>query len=595
MTPEAWFTLAVIALMFVGLARELLSADVVVFSALVVLWLAGVVDQREALAGFSNAQVMTVAMLFIVSAAMRETGALAIFTRMVLRPDREGHKLLGRLLPLIATLSAFMNNTPLVAMFAPAVRDWALRNGRSPSKYLIPVSYAAILGGTITLIGTSTNLVVSGMLDEAGYGPLGMFELSPVGLPAAAVGVVFLMLTAPKFLPSRRTPDMSVGEASREYGVRLRVEAECPMIGRSVEEAGLRNLTGLYLAEIARKDEHIVPVRPSDRIQQGDILVLFGVAETVVELRRTQGLVPIDEEENRDIRPRGDRPLFEVVVSANSPLVGQTLRDAGFRRRYDAAVIAIHRNGERLNQKLGEVELHSGDVLMVEASPGFRATWGNSADFYLVAQLDQTARPKYRLAGFTLTVLTLMVVAIGVGVDTALAAATAAMVLMFGRAVRPASARKEIDLSVLTVIAASFGISIAIVNSGLAGVLAGGVVGLVGHDQPLAILAVLYITTAIITELLSNNAAAALMMPIAVTAAETVARANGIEPAPHAYAIVVAVAASLSFITPIGYQTNLMVYGPGGYRFTDFARLGVPLTILCFFVTMAAMVVVWNV
>lgn len=597
MTADAWLTLATVALMFFALAREWLGADLVVFAALLVLWSAGVITEREALAGFSNGQMITVAMLFVVSEAMRETGALSLFTRALLRPDRDGRKLLGRLLPLIAGLSAFLNNTPLVAMFAPPVRDWALRNRKAPSKYLIPVSYAAILGGTATLIGTSTNLVVSGLLDDAGYGPLGMFELSPVGIPATILGVIYMMIFAPILLPARKTPDMTEGEASREYGVRLRVMQDCPYIGRSVEEAGLRSLSGLFLAEIVRGDESIVPVRPTDRLREGDVLVLFGVAESVVELRRVQGLSAVGAEEDAATNATmASRPIFECVLAPGSPLVGQTLREAGFRRRYDAAVIAIHRNGERLNGKLGEVPLRSGDVLMCEAAPGFRKTWGNSSDFYLVAQLDQAEAPRFKLAGLTIAILLVMVITVGLDVvPTSLAASVAAMLMVFARCVRPASARRAIDLSVLVVIAASFGVGNAIVNSGLASVVAEGVIGSVGVDNPLMILATIYLVTMAVTELLSNNAAAALVMPIAVTTAESIAAATGAPPNPHPYAIVVAVAASLSFITPIGYQTNLMVYGPGGYRFFDFARLGIPLSILCFVVTMTMMHLYWQV
>jgi di/tricarboxylate transporter len=593
MTPDAWLTLAVVAMMFVVLARELVSADVTIWGALTVLWVFGVVDESEALAGFSNSQVITVGMLFIVSAALRDTGALAIFTTLILNPARDGRRLLGRLLPIVATLSAFMNNTPLVAMFAPAVRDWALRNGRAPSKYLIPVSYAAILGGTATLIGTSTNLVVSGILAERGYGALGMFELSPVGIPATIVGVLFLLIAGPRLLPTRRTPDMSAGEASREYGVRLRVAADYPHLGRTVEEAGLRALGGLFLAEIVRGDERIVPVSPDDRVREGDVLVFFGMAESVVDLRRTLGLAAVDEEDAGG-RTSDDRPLFEVVISANSPLIGQTLRDAGFRRRYDAAVIAIHRNGERLNQKLGDVELRPGDVLMVEASRGFRRAWGNSSDFYLVAQLEQGEKPRYQLAATAAIVLLAMVILMGTGrVSTALAASAAAIAMIGMRCVRATAARREIDLSVLAVIAGAIGISAAIENSGLAAVLADSVVGAVGVNSPLLVAAALYLVTAAATEMLSNNAAAALMMPIALSAAEAIGIASG-QPAPiHAYAVVVAVAASLSFITPIGYQTNLMVYGPGGYRFGDFARVGAPLTVICFVVTMVVLALDW--
>lgn len=587
---EGWLTLGVIAVMFVSLVREWTSADVSVFGALCALWAMGIVDTEAALAGFSSPMVLTVGLLFVVSRAMQDTGALAWVSRRMLRPEADGQKLMARLLIPIATMSAFLNNTPLVAMFTPAVRDWALRNERSPSKYLIPLSYAAILGGTCTLIGTSTNLVVSGLLSENGYAPFGMFELAPVGLPATVVGLAFVMTVGRALLPERITPDAQLAGDAREYGVRLVVRPDCPLIGQTIEDAGLRHLSGLYLAEIIRGVDRIVPVRPTDRIAAGDVLVLFGVADTVVELRKIRGLSPLGEEDRAEHHDGlRDRQLFEVVVSANSPLTGSTLRDAGFRRRYDAAVIAIHRGGERLNVKLGDVELRSGDTLMLEASPGFGQAWGNSTDFYLVSQVEAAERPRYALANVSLIVLVVMVALVTARVlPMVLAAALAAMVLIALRCIRPSAARKAIDLRVLIVIASSFGLSAAVVESGLAARTSELLLGLVGDQHPLVSIAALYLATAILTEVVSNVAAAALVMPVAIAVAQQVALANGMDVDPRPWAIAVAMAASMSFITPLGYQTNLMVYGPGGYRFGDFARVGVPLALVCFVTAMAA-------
>jgi di/tricarboxylate transporter len=362
------------------------------------------------------------------------------------------------------------------------------------------------------------------------------------------------------------------------------------LIGQTVEDAGLRHLSGLYFAEIERDRDRIVPVRPTDRIVDGDVLVLFGIADTVVELRKIRGLVPLGEEDRAEHHDGLlDRQLFEVVVSANSPLIGVTLRDAGFRRRYDAAVIAIHRGGERLNVKLGDVELRTGDTLMLEASPGFGSAWGNSTDFYLVSQVEEAERPRYALANVSLLVLVGMV-----GLVTArilpmvLAAALAAMALITLRCIRPSAARKAIDLRVLIVIASSFGLSAAVVESGLAARTSELLLGLVGDQHPLVSIAALYIVTAILTEVVSNVAAAALVMPVAIAVAHQVAAANGMDIDPRPWAIAVAMAASMSFVTPLGYQTNLMVYGPGGYRFSDFARIGIPLAVVCFVTAMVA-------
>ncbi len=594
---DGWFTLATLIVMFGLLMKEVFSADFTVFGSLVVLWVVGIIDTEQALSGFSNPQVITVGLLFIVSAALQETGALAWASRVMLGPRKDGRALIARLLTPIAAMSGFLNNTPLVAMFTPAVRDWAIRNGRAPSKFLIPLSYAAILGGTCTLIGTSTNLVVSGLLEENGYAPLGMFELSPVGVPATVFGLVFIMLFGQKLLPDRRAPDAANIDLAREYGVRLQVEPDCPLVGLTIERAGLRNLSGLFLAEIEREHERIVPVAPTQRIRAGDRLVLFGVIETVVDLRNTRGLTPVaDDDKAENGNELSDRRLFEVVVSANSPLVNQTLKTASFRRRYDAAVIAIHRGGERLNQKLGDVVLRGGDVLMVEGSPGFREAWGNAADFYLVAQVDESEKPRYALANIAMVVLIAMVVASATGaLPVVLAAALAVILLMATRCIRAGTAKKSVDVSVLIVIAASFGLSAAVVDSGLAEVISRQVIGVFGDYHPWVVLAVIYLVTSLSTEMLSNNAAAALILPIAIETAERVAELQGMPVDPRPYAVAVAIAASMSFITPLGYQTNLMVYGPGGYRFTDFARLGIPLAVLCFVVAMVTIPMVWQI
>jgi len=290
--------------------------------------------------------------------------------------------------------------------------------------------------------------------------------------------------------------------------------------------------------------------------------------------------------------PDADRQLYEVVVSANSPLIGGTLKSAGFRRRYDAAVIAIQRNGERLRQKLGDVELQAGDTLMVEASPGFRATWGVSTDFYLVSEVARSELPRHSLANLSLAIVVLMIVAMATNLaEPELATAVAAVLLILTRCVRASSARSSIDLSVMVVIASSFGISKAVTNSGLAEIVSSVVVQ-AGAAWPWLALAAVYLMTAFFTELLTNNAAAALALPVALEVAVAMDEA-GLGGDPRPYAIAVAIAASMSFITPIGYQTNLIIYKPGGYKFSDFARLGTPLAILAFIVSMYVIPWVW--
>lgn len=590
---HGWYTLGVLTLMFVALFKEYVGADFVVFGSLVALWIGGVITTEQALSGFHNEMVITIGMLFILSAALRQTGAISMITSRLLARTAEPSRALPRMLFPVAALSSFMNNTPIVAMLTPAVRDWATRQGRAPSKYLIPLSYATILGGTCTLIGTSTNLTVSGLITDAGLAPIGMFELAPVGLPATVVGIGYLVFIGHRLLPERQTPEMQAGGADREYSVVLEVTADCPFVGKTVEGAGLRHLSGLFLGEILRDNRRIVPVRPTTRIKAGDRLVLFGLVETVVELRRTPGLVAVSDLDDHATGQNGtsgdESTLFEVVVSANSPLVGQNLREAGFRRRYDAAVIAIHRGGQRLNQKLGDVVLRPGDTLMVEAAPGFRRTWANSTHFYLISAVEESERPRHALANFAILSLIIMVVVVTTGLmAVSMASALVACLLVWFRAIRPDEARMAINLSVLLIIASAFGISNAVMNSGLADQFGNFVAGSLGDAPPWVVLAVIWIGTVIATEALTNAAAAAIIVPVAISTAEELGRD------PRPFVIAVALAASMSFVTPVGYQTNLIVYGPGGYKFGDFARVGLPLSVLMFVVAMLVIPAVWG-
>lgn len=587
-TFDGWFTLVVVVVMFVALAKEVLSTEAIMFSALVALWTKGVVSTGEALSGYSNPQVLAVALLFIVSAGMRETGGMNAVTKFILGKEFERKSVLVRMLVPAAGLSGFFNNTPIVAMLAPAVRDWAVRNGRAPSRFLLPLSYATMLGGTCTLIGTASNLIISGMLEEAGHPPLSMFEITPLGLSVTLAGLIFLFLFSAKLLPDRRSPEEMITENAREYSVTLEVQDDSSLIGKTVEEGGLRQLRGLFLAEIERGPDVITPIRREQKILQGDRLTFFGAAETVVDLQRIKGLQPVSESGDVITSKRANYGLFEVVVSANSPLVGRTLKDANFRRRYDAAVVALHRGGERVRSKLGDVKLRAGDTLMVQAAKGFRATWGSTRDFYLVARIEDFERPRYERAPHAIIISAMMIVAMSTGImPTVMAAAVASILMVLTGCLSSERARSSLDLSVIIVIASSFGISKAVVNSGLADLVAQEVIGSVAVWGPMALLVVLYLVSTVITELLSNSAAAALLVPVALSTAQMM------DSDPRPYIMVVCISAATSFIVPFSYQTNLMVYGPGGYRFSDFVRIGVPMTLIMFIVTMIVVPLVY--
>ena len=580
MGAEGWITVAVVGLMIVGLVQERLSPDILVLGALVLLLLFGVLDPGEALAGFSSPSMITVGALFVIAGALRQTGALHTLSELLLGRVRSQEAALLRLSGVTAVASAFLNNTPMVAMLMPAVLGWARRRKISPSKLLIPLSYAAIAGGVCTLIGTSTNLVVNGLLESHDLRGFGMFELTWVGLPCALVAVAFLTVIGPRLLPERVDAMRSADEHQREYLVDMRLESESPLLGNTVEGAGLRHLPGLFLVRIERESGVISPVGPTERLRASDQLSFVGDVDTIIDLQAFRGLVPLHREPGAE-RGIGWR-LHEAVISSGSPLVGSSVRDAGFRGRYNAAVVAVHRHGERIRTKVGDIVLREGDVLLLEAAAGFDRAFRGSTDFYLVSEVEDSEAPRHQRRHYAVLLLAGVVVLAATGrVPIAVAALAGAMGAIALRCLTPGEARRSVDASVLIVIAAAFGIAEALAKTGVAANVAGVLVGLGEGLGTFGVLVAVYVVTMVLTEIITNNAAAALLFPIALASAEQL----GVDPRP--FAIAVAVAASLSLATPFGYQTNLMVYGPGGYRFVDFLRIGLPLQLLLAFVALA--------
>ncbi|MGH2786380.1 MAG: SLC13 family permease [Actinomycetota bacterium] len=580
MNLDAWITLIVAVATLVALASDRFSPALVMAGAVTALLVVGVIDQEGALAGFSNDAPITVAALYILAGAVKITGALEQITERVLGSNgQEGHgesrRTLARILYPSMSASAFIANTPLVAMIAPRVLTWARRTGRSASRYLMPLSYAIIFGGCITLIGTSTNLVVSGLLRQFGYPPLGLFEITGVGLPIALVGVTAIVLLAPRLLKVRHSPDESIGEQVRRFTVEMEVGHGSSLVGQTVAGAGLRQLEGVFLVEIERDGRTISPVTPRELLGAGDRLTFSGNVSRILDLQAIPGLVSAEHRHFEVVGQNPGRAFYEVVIGESSPLVGSTLKESGFRARYGAAVVAIHRAGEAVAGKLGEIRLRAGDLLLVLGSPDFRRTWREKQDFLVVVPLAE-GRPLRREKARIVEILTLgLILVAGTGLlDLLQTSLLIAIALVGFKIITVSEARASVDLEVIVLMATSFGLGIAINESGLASEVAGLVVDVFQPLGDLGVLAGILIATMLMTELLSNNAAAVLMFPIALAAAEQ-ASLN-----PRPFAIVILFGATLSFLTPIGYQTNTLVWSMGGYKYGDFARLGAPLTLL---------------
>jgi len=603
--------LGVTLLVFLGLQRRRgAPPDLLFLGGLVAVTVTGVIRPEQAFAGFASPAVLMIGALFTVAAGLRTTGVL----------DWVGHKLLGnvhsqrgalaRLVLTVAPCSAFLLNTPLVAAAVPVVIDWCRKRNISPSRLLIPLSYLTIVGGVCTLIGTSTTLVVNAWLRAqpadhawAAHGEfagqlreMSLFEIGQAGLPCAIVGTLYMLLVAPHLLPDRTELIQSLGEHRREYLVEMLVRPDCPLIGQTIEAAGLRHLPGLYLIEIDRGGEIITPVSPHDWIQANDRLVFTGVVTTIVDLEKIRGLVPAVDE-TYEFRPdaRHQRHLTEVVLSRTSPVIGQKVREANFRKRYNAAIVAVHRNGVRLTNKIGTIALEPGDTLLLQTRSEFVDMFRNHRDFYLVSAVgDSPARRHDRawLAGALFLLLIGWLSAcswmpqqgpLAGFSSTAVASIAIAGLMVVTRCLSMSEARSAIDLQVLITIAAALGLGAALTESGgaafVARLLVAGTaeLGISSAAAPYVLLAVIYILAMIFTEMITNVAVAAMLLPLAAEMAWN----GGADPHnPRPFVMAIALAASLSLLTPIGYQTNLMVMGPGGYRPRDYLRVGAPLALL---------------
>ncbi len=607
-----WISVAVIIAVFVALQYSRGGpSDLIFLGGLMLVTLAGIISPETAFSGFSNPAVIAIAGLLVVSAGLRSAGVLDWLGRKLLGSANDERSALRRLTPVLISASAFVLNTALVAMLMPVVLDWCRRRNISPSRLLMPISYLSILGGVCTLIGTSTTLVIQGQLRqlqsfyveqqnlapliEKGQQPFASFieSLRPltflepgyVGLPCAIAGGIALWFVGRRLIAERKEVVEDFGIHRREYLVELQVTSTCPLAGKTVESAGLRQLPGLFLIEIDREGDVLTPVAPHHVIQIDDRLVFTGVVNTIVDLEKIPGLVPTaDLMYDSDPVSRQQRRLTEVVLSRSSPLIGRTLREANFRRMYNAAVVAVHRSGQRVTTKLGSIRLEPGDTLLLQTRSDFVAQYRNHRDFYLVSGVEGSEPLRYHklpLAAALSAIMILWLVAANF-IDregpfaslssVAVAAVTMAGLMVGTRCLRISEARNSIDLQMLFTIAASIGLGAALHQSGAARAIAQTFVDLVGNN-PHLMLVVVYLLSMACTEAISNAAVAAMMLPLAAS----VAWESGCDPRP--FVMAVTMAASLAFLTPIGYQTNLMVMGPAGYRPSDYFRMGWPISL----------------
>ena len=578
--------------------------DLVLLSGLSVLLVSGVVSPDQAFAGFSNAAVLTVGALYVVAGGVQHTDALSTLDRVLFADTTRLGPVLARFMVPTSVLSGLLNNTPIVAMLTPRLQEWADAQNIPASKLMIPLSYAAITGGMMTLIGTSTNLIVAGLMEAEGYEPLSLFDVTWVGVPAALVVIAYFVLGGHRLLPDRGASAPAAEQQLGQNMFEVTVTAPSPVVGQTVAEAGLRDLGDAYLTHVRRGTE-VLQGRPDRSLEQGDVLAFNGSLAARERLLARPGLtrtLPHPDGAHDDPARYETLPLYEAVIAESSNLVGTTLGEANFREQYQGVVLGIQRQDEPVTSPVGTTELQAGDLLIVEAPDDFEKRWssGSREEFYLVAPRNGQARQAAATEGddegadrsgrapIALGLTGAMVLAAATGLAPIVTAAfLAALLMILAGCIRPAEAQRALNVQVLVVIAAALGIGKAIETTGLATAAAQGVLSVAEPFGPVVVLVALYLLTNLLTEIITNNAAAVLMLPIAMAAASSLGAP------PVAFGVLVAVAASASFLTPIGYQTNLMVMAPGGYRFSDYARVGWPVTLLVMGTSVGIISLVW--
>jgi len=573
LTGSIIFIFITIAFLLSALYLEWFRPTVTFFIAILVLVFGGVISPAEALNGFANEQLAIIVVLLIISDIFSKSSVVnLVFSRLFGDKKKLGSFNL-LMMTVVSSFSAFFNNTPLVAMVMPYAKSWGLKNNVAPSKILIPLSYAAILGGCVTLIGTSTNLVVNGLALDAGFETLSIFDFTIVGLPMLIIGIVYLYFFSNKLLPDHNSNSENGLEALREFFVETKIKSGAKLIDKTVESAGFRQLKGLYLVEIIRREKSVSPVAPNFLLEEEDTLIFAGETNVVEEISNSDLGLTLPKVVERLAGEKASSN--EIVVSFNSSLIGKQVKETDFRARYDAAIVAIHRNGEKLEGKIGNIELKAGDVLLVFSGSNFISRTKSNRAFYILSHLEE---PELKNVNKISVIFIALIAAILISTLTSISLLlSVSCVLLLGIVLKVMpinEIRKGLDFDLIVLIAFGLAFGKAMINSGASIYLADGFMALNNYLSPVFLLMLIFMITNLLAAYITNKAAVAILFPISVSVAQQL----GLNPVP--FILIVSFGAAANFITPIGYQTNLMVYGSGGYNFKDFMKIGWPLTLI---------------
>lgn len=575
---EMMIVLLILLAALVLFVTELIPIDLTALLIMGSLIATGILTPGEGVSGFSNPAPVTVAAVLVLSAGLIRTGFI---NKLGVRIARLGGSsevgLLTVIVLVVGLLSGFINNTAAVAMFLPLVLGIAREKKIRPSRLLMPLSFAGIFGGVVTYIGTSTNIIVGSIVERSGLAPFRMFEFTKLGVIFLVIGTVYLLTVGRKLLPLRRGEEsLTEGYRLQEYLTELVIHQGSPLIGKTLQESQLSQTLDIEVLEIVRGEQRLWSLLQEVRLQENDILIVKGNARDILKVRESEGLEILAEVKlkDRDLESQ-DVALAEAVISPGSSLVGLTLKQADFRRRYQATVLAIRRHGGQIREKLGNVRLYFGDTLLVQGRKERLQSLKQDPDFLLI--MEDLAAPEFRKGKIPLAVLIFIGVVAAAAFNLTpimVAALFGALLMVLTRCLTVQEAYQSVDWKIIMLIAGTLSLGLALEKTGTAELIANRVVQWVGPYGPVAVLSALYLLTSVMTEMMSNNASAALLTPIAIS----IAGGLGVNPRPFAFCI--AFAASASFLTPIGYQTNTLVYGPGGYKFTDYIRVGGPLNLI---------------